>query len=100
MTTSMDIIPAPGKANKCLCLRSFTESLTVASTKRTHNVYLTRDLEGGTSGVGQAAHPCHQGLGSHLLPLPSSAFFLGVLPPYLPKRFAAAPGIMRALWAG
>lgn len=97
MATSMDIIPAPGRANRCLCLCSFTESLTVASTKRTHNVYLTRDPEGGTSGVGQA---CHQGLGSNLLPLPSSAFLSSLLPLYFPKVSAAVPEIMRALGWG
>lgn len=97
MTTSMDVIPAPGKANRCLCLPSFTESLTVASTERTRNVYLTRDPEGGTSGAGPAARPCHQGLDSDLLPLPSSAFFPGLLPLYRPKLSAPAPGIMGAL---
>lgn len=60
-TTSIDTVPAPGKANRCLHLCNFKEFLNnlVASTTRTYNVCLTR---GDTSGDGQAGQPYHQGL--------------------------------------
>lgn len=58
-TTSIDTVPAPGKANRCLHLCNFKEFLNnlVASTTRTYNVCLTRGPEETLLGmVRQVSH--------------------------------------------
>lgn len=58
MTTSMDMIPAQGKANTCLHLCSFTESLTNGCfNQKDIQCLFSKKSWGDISGVGQVGQP-------------------------------------------